>query len=111
MLEDYFETFTRQVETPTSAPLGGKKSTWADGATFQAGISKNNSREAQIAYRSGLAAQYVIVVPDGVVLAHDERVKRSSDGRTYRITSNSGDMHTPTVAYVQYSQATAEVIE
>lgn len=110
MLTDFFEAFKRRTLTQTDSPLGGKIYTWTDGASFQAGISTNNSREAQIAYRNGLATQYTIVIPHGVTLRQNDRVKRVADGVEFRITSNSADMHTPACAALQYAQVTAEVI-
>lgn len=110
MLTDFFEAFKYRTLTQTASPLGGKIDTWTDGATFQAGVSLNNSREAQIAYRNGLATQYTIVVPNGVTLRQNDRIKRVADGVEYRITSNSADMHTPAPAALQYAQVTAEVI-
>lgn len=110
MLTDFFETFKHRTLTQAASPLGGKVDTWSDGATFQAGISLNNSREAQIAYRSGLATQYTIVIPTSVTLRQNDRVKRVADGVEFRVTSNSADMHTPACAALQYAQVTAEVI-
>ena len=110
MLTDFFEAFKYRTLTQTTSPLGGKIDTWTDGATFQAGVSLNNSREAQIAYRNGLATQYTIVVPADVTLRQNDRVKRVADGVEYRITSNSANMHTPAPAALQYAQVTAEVI-
>ncbi len=109
-LTDFFEAFKRRTLTQTDSPLGGKIDTWTDGASFQAGISTNNSREMQVAYRNGLATQYIVVVPTTVTLVQNERIKRVSDGRDYRITSNGADMRTPACAALQYMQATAEVI-
>ena len=109
-LTDFFEAFKRRTLTQTDSPLGGKIDTWTDGASFQAGISTNNSREAQIAYRNGLATQYTIVAPTTVTLHQNDRVKRVADGVEFRITSNSTDMHTPACAALQYAQVTAEVI-
>lgn len=109
MLTDYFEAFYRQTRTSTSSPLGGTVDTWADGAAFQAGISVNNSAEARIAYRNGLKTQYNLILPDGVVLTHNDRIRRVSDGKTYLLTS--GMNHTPAPAELQYSVMTAEVIE
>ena len=110
MLTDFFEAFKFRTLTQASSPLGGKIDTWVDGATFQAGVSTNNSREAQIAYRNGLATQYTLVIPAGVSLRQNDRVKRVADGVEYRITSNGADMHTPACAALPYAQVTAEVI-
>lgn len=109
-LMDFFEAFKRRTLTETDSTLGGKVSTWVDGATFQAGVSTNNNHEARIAYRNGAVTEYIIVVPDGTVLRKDERIKRVGDSVEYRITSDSAVMHTPATASLKYAQSTAEVI-
>jgi hypothetical protein len=109
MLTDYFEAFYLQKLTSTPSPLGGSVETWADDTAFQAGIWIDNSAEARIAYRTGLKTQYSIILPDGLTLTHNDRIRRVSDGKTYLITS--GMSHTPAPAQLQYGRVTAEVIE
>jgi head-tail adaptor len=111
VITDFFESFKYRTLTTTTSPLGGTVETWVDGATFSAGIFLNNSEEMQIAYRNGLKKQYTVVLPNGVTLAQEARIKRVSDSVIFRITADSADTHTPAVAELQYSYVTAEVIE
>jgi len=110
-LTDFMETFKHQTLTQTPSPLGGYYESWVDGATFSAGIGLDTSAEARIAYQNTLKKQYSIILADGVTLTQDMRVKRSSTSVIYRITSNSADAHTPTIAGVAYAKVTAEVVE
>jgi len=110
-LTDFFESFKHQTLTQTPSPLGGYYESWADGESFSAGIGLDTSAEARIAYQNTLKKQYSIILADGVTLTQDMRVKRSSTGVIYRITSNSADTHTPAVAGVPYSKVSAEVVE
>lgn len=110
-LEDYFEDFIMQNWISRPDGFGGVEWDVTDGAPFRAGIATANSTEAQIAYRNGLKTIYTIVHPKVLELEQNDRVKRMKDGRIYRITSNSADMATPAVAFNEFSQATAEVVE
>lgn len=111
MLSDFFEDFVIQNKVSQPDGMGGVTWSYTDGVPFKAGISLNNSSEAQIAYKNGLRAIYTIVCRKVMNLKQDDVVKRTKDGRLYRITSNANDMETPAVAVEQYHQVTAEVIE
>ena len=110
-LTDFMESFKYQTLTQTDSPLGGKIDTWTDGATFLAAITLDMSMEMRIAYQNGLKKQYTLALPDGVTLTQDMRVKQVSTGIVYRVTSKSADDHTPAIAGIWFSQATAEVVE
>lgn len=110
-MTDFFEDFQYQTLTETTSALGGKVQTWTDGSTFQAGIGLDTSAEARVAYQNTLKKQYSVLIPDGVTLTQDDRIKRVSTGVVYRITSNAADAHTYPIAGIQYAKATAEVIE
>lgn len=111
MLSDFFEDFILQNRVAAPDGFGGVNWTYTDGVPFKAGISLDNSTEAKIAYKNGLRAIYTIVCRKVMNLSQDDVVKRTKDNRLYRITSNSADMETPSVAVEQYHQVTAEVIE
>jgi SPP1 family predicted phage head-tail adaptor len=110
-LTDFLESFKYRTKTTVSSPLGGSTESWTDGATFSAGIALDTSAEMRVAYQNGLKKQYSIILPDGVTLTQDMRIKRVSTGVIYRITSNSADTHTPAIAGVSYAKVTAEVTE
>jgi len=110
-LTDFMQSFKYQKLSTEDSPLGGPIETWVDGATFSAGIGLDTSAEARIAYQNTLKKQYSIILPDGVTLTQDMRIKQVSTGTVYRITSNSADAHTPAIAGVAYAKVTAEVID
>lgn len=111
MLSDFFIDFNLQSRTPVSDGFGGVEWTYADAVPFKAGISTNSSNEAQIAYKNGLKTIYTIVCRKNLTLQQGDIVKRVMDNKLFRITSNSSDMETPSVAKESYWQVTAEVIE
>ena len=110
-LQDFFTDFTMLNWLSRPDGFGGITWTWSDGAAFRAGVSANSTAEAQIAYQAGTKTIYTIVTQDNVGLELNDRVKRVSDGKVFRVTSNAADMTTPALAEVQFSQVTAEVVE
>lgn len=111
MLSDFFIPFNLQSRTPAPDGFGDVIWTYADAVPFMAGISTNSSDEAQIAYRNGLKTIYTIVLRKNLTLRQEDVVKRVTDGKLFRITSNAVDMATPAKANESYWQVTAEVIE
>lgn len=110
-LSDFFEPF--QLQNWTSKPNGLGGVTWekTDGAQIMAGISTDSSTEAKIAERNGMKTIYTIVHRQALKLENGDIVRRKSDNRLYRITSNSEDMTTPKKSHEKYAQVTAEVVE
>ncbi len=108
MLGDFFTDCTLMVRTVTDDGFGSVTETWQDGTAIRAGIIRNSSTEAQLAYRTGAKELYTIVT-DGVDLHQHDRVMRISDGTVYRVTSDS--RHAPAPASIDYRQADAEVIQ
>lgn len=111
MITDFFEEFILQDWISEPDPAGGFKWVNKDGVHFYAGIATDSSREARIAYQQGMKVMYTIVFQDILPLEHSDLVKRVSNGKLYRITSDPDDMKTPMVAEVQYMQVSAEVVK
>ena len=107
---DFYEDF--QIVDYISKPdgLGGVRWDVSEGVVFRAGISTNQSTEAQLAYQTGVRVLYTLVTDKHMELEQGDGVKRLSDGLMLRITSHSRDMQTPAMAEVQYAQVTAEVL-
>lgn len=110
-LTDFFVDVCIMDKYTQADGMGGIITTYADGAAFRAGITTKQSTEAQIAYQNGLKTIYAIVFEPKITLQQGDRVKRISDGRVFRVTSNASDMTTPAAAHLKMSQVSAEVIE
>ena len=108
MLGDFFTDCTLLVRTVTDDGFGSVTETWQDGTDIRAGIIRNSSTEAQLAYRTGAKELYTIVTV-GIDLHQHDRVQRVSDGRVFRVTSDSRPAPVP--ASIAYRQADAEVIK
>ena len=88
--------------------LGGYKTTYTEGAEFEAAISFNNTLEARTAQKQGVKSLYTVTTTRGVGLEYHEIIKRISDGKLFRITSNAADNHTPASASFSIEQTSAE---
>ena len=108
MLGDYFEPFCRVVKTSTLNGLGGTVETWADGETFQGGVTYVPGAEITVAGHKALRTVPVLLHEPGVDLRQDEHVRRISDGAIFRLVGNSNDMRTPACASVQFAQVPVE---
>ena len=107
---DFLDDACMMDKRTESDGMGGIVVTWADGAPFRAGFIRNSSTEARIAYQNGIRELFTIVFSDMLELLPNDRVKRISDGKVFRITSDSRDMTTPEQSDMHFREADAEVV-
>lgn len=98
--------FVEQKQTPDGS--GGYRTTWEDGEPFKAAIIRDNSTEARIAESAGTVEAYTVTVSRSVHLAYHVVIKRLSDGKTFRITSDNAEKKTPICTALDIAQSTAE---
>ena len=92
----------------TKIPDGesGFISVWTDGPKFDATMRIDMSTEAQVARAQGLITGITFFVKKTVGLEYDDKIKRLSDGKTFRVTS---DPHkTPAKSKLDFLTVTAE---
>lgn len=87
---------------------GGYISTWKDGATFKATITLDTTMEARIAEKQGVTSKYNVTTARSILLAYHDVIKRVSDGKIFRITSDADDKLSPTVSTLDIARVTAE---
>lgn len=87
---------------------GGFITEWEDGVTFQAAITFNSSMQARTAQKQGVTSLYTITTGKNAKLEFHDVIRRVSDGKIFRITSDGDDKHTPERATFQFLQVTAE---
>lgn len=80
--------------------------TWVDGPEFDATLRIDTSTEAQIARAQGLITGITFFTKKAVALGYDEKIRRVSDGKTFRVTSEPHK--TPTKAKLDLQTVTAE---
>lgn len=95
---------------PKSEPdgSGGQKTTWTDGEPLRAAIVRDTSTEARIAEAAGTVEMYTVTVSRSVHLKYHAVIKRLSDGKTFRITSDNAEVKTPACTALDIAQSTAE---
>ena len=98
--------FMVQKKTPDGS--GGWKTKWAEGEPFKAAITLDTSTEARIAEAAGTVNMYTVTVSRSVRLEYHAVIKRLSDGKTFRITSDNADKKTPVCTALDIAQSTAE---
>lgn len=108
LFEEAFEECTMLDKTSVSDGMGGMSKVWFDGTKFRASIYKNNTLEAKIAEKQGVTEVYTVFVEEGTRLDYHDVFRRSSNGLTYRVTSNLEDSETPARASFYAGQVTAE---
>lgn len=87
---------------------GGWTVAWADGPSFEAAIVLDNSMSARTAFKQGVTAVYTVTADRSTPLDFHDVFRRDSDGKVFRVTSDSDDDHTPDVATFQFLQVSAE---
>ena len=88
---------------------GGFTTEWTEGAGFKASITFDSSMQARIADKQGVTSMYTVTTAKNASLEYHDVIKRLSDGKIFRITSDGDDKQTPPRAvFGQYLQVTAE---
>ena len=108
LLDEAFEEFTIIDRVTEDDGYGGVVITWQDGAKIQGAIVYDGSSEMKIAQALGSTATYTLTVRKNIDLDYHTVLRRESDGRIFRILSNSDDRKTPESAHLNMLQYSAE---
>lgn len=108
LLAEAMEPFVLYDKTTTADGYGGYISTWSEGAEFSAAAVLNTSIEAKIAQAQGVTALYTITTIKAMNLQYHDVIKRLSDGKVFRVTSDGDDKKTPNSAGLNMRQVSAE---
>ena len=111
LLDEAMENFIIVNKTVVPDGYGGTVTRWTDGATIKGAIVFNSSTEAQIAQAMGVTGVYTLTVRKNVLLDYHDVLKRASDGKIFRLTSDSDDMKTPASAGLNMRNYTVEEFE
>ena len=87
---------------------GGFLTEWIESVEFQAAITFDTSMESRIGENQGVSSRYTVTTGKGAKLDYHDVIKRLSDGKVFRITSDGDDKQTPKSASFQFLQVTAE---
>jgi hypothetical protein len=96
------------VSNRTPDGSSGYRTEWTEGEPLKAAIIRDTSTEARIAETSGTVELYTVTVSRSVHLEYHDVIKRLSDGKTFRITSDNAEKKTPVCTALDIAQSTAE---
>lgn len=109
MIEESMESCAIMQKVREPDGEGGFITQWTEGAEFKASITFDTSMQARIADKQGVTSMYTVTTAKNASLEYHDVIKRLSDGKIFRITSDGDDKQTPTRAvFGQYLQVTAE---
>lgn len=108
LFEDFMKPCVLISRSVQSDGEGGTVSDWTADAEFMAAIVIDQSSEAVIAMKSTGQSRYTVTTDKTIRLQYHDVIRCESDGRTFRITSDSNDRETPMRATFQFRQVTAE---
>ena len=98
--------FMEKTKEPDGS--GGNRTAWTVGKQFNAAIIRDSSTEAQIAEAAGTVEAYTVTTPRNVHLKYHAVIKRLTDGKTFRITSDNSEKKTPVCSALDMAISTAE---
>lgn len=87
---------------------GGVTTLWTDGAEFMSAIRLDSSMQARIAEKQGVTSLYTIITKKNITLEYHDVIRRLSDGKIFRVTSDGDDKHTPETAALDMREVSAE---
>lgn len=98
----------RMIATTQRDGIGGKHTIYSDGDIFSASIVFNQSLEEKIAMSQGAKVNYNVLTSRDILLNYHDVFRRMSDGKVFRVTSDSEDNVTPKSATLNLRSVTAE---
>ena len=108
LVENAMEKSYIMDKTTTLDDYGSVKTVWKEGAEISVAYSFNSSTEARIASQQGVNNRYTLLTKKAVVLQFPDVIKRDSDGKIFRITSDGKDNKTPKTAGLDLRAVEAE---
>lgn len=95
-------------KTTTMDAYGSVKTKWVEGAPIDVAYSFDSSTASRIAAQEGVKNRYTLMTKRAIVLQAMDVIKRDSDGKIFRITSDGKDNKTPTIAGLDLRAVEAE---
>ena len=108
LLDDAFEKFTIINKSQQPDGYGGITVVWTDGAEIDGAMVLNGGNEIKIAQAMGVTAVYTLTVRKNTELDYHTVIRRESDKKIFRLTSDTDDKKTPRTAGLDMRQYSAE---
>lgn len=104
MSEDFI--IIEKVSVPDGE--GGFEVVWSEGAEVKAALTLDSSVQAKRAQKEGVTSVYTLTTNCDVILKFHTVLKRKSDGKIFRVTTDGGDKVSPSVSTLNMAQVSAE---
>lgn len=108
LIDCMMESCVFMVQNKEPDGSGGSNTEWVEGEHLMAAIIRDTSTEARIAEAAGTVDVYTITVSRSIHLKYHDVIKRLSDGKTFRITSDNAEKKTPLCTALDIAQSSAE---
>lgn len=108
LLDNAMTEFAEIETTVTPDGLGGYTTEYTEGGKFKAAVRFDNSTQGKIAAAQGVTSLYTIITRKDYVLYYHDVIRRLSDGKIFRITSDGDDKATPQSASLNMRSVSAE---
>lgn len=108
LLQEAMEPFRMMDQQSVPDGYGGFHRIWVLGASIAATAVIDSSMEARTAEVMGVTALYTIFTSRAVNLQYHDVLKRMSDGKIFRVTSDGDDDKTPRSATLDIRKVSAE---
>lgn len=108
LIDCYMAPCVFMVPTKVKDGSGGYITKWEEGGPLGAAIVRETSTEARPAESAGTVSVYTVTVSRFVHLSYHAVIKRLTDGKTFRITSDNAEKKTPNCTALDLAQSTAE---
>lgn len=108
LLSDAFENFIVINKAIVNDGYGGYTTEWTEGAIVKGAMVLDSSTLARMAEVTGVKDLYTLTVRKEVELDFHTVIKRVSDNKIFRLTTDSDDKKTPKSAGLNMRQYQAE---
>lgn len=108
LLDEAFERFTIINKITANDGYGGISTSWEDGATFDGAMVFDASTQMKVAQSAGVTSAYTLTTRRNIVLEYRQILRRESDGKIFRVTSDGDDRFTPASATLDMRQVSCE---
>ena len=108
LLSEFFEDFVIVNKVIVDDGYGGVDTTWTDGAHIKGALVLDSSMQARMAEAQGVKDLYTLTVRKSTELDFHTVIRRVSDNKIFRLTTDSDDKKTPNSASLDMRQYSVE---
>lgn len=108
LLDENMSKCTMLRETVEPDGYGGTTHGWTDGDSFYAAVVLNDSAQTRKAEQEGTTNTFTVTTRKKHPLKFHDVFRREKDEKTFRVTSDGEDKHTPDSATLDMTQVEAE---